>query len=1310
MESDFFVSYTKNDGATAEWIADQLHQAGYRVAFQSWHSVPGTHVPSFVMGATAGTVRTIAVLSPDYERSKWCEVEWRGALDRQKADGERRLIGVRIADYRPARPLGDYGWIDLVGLAGPERRTRLLDEIRRAVGGHSEPPRNPLEAESLVRSLPVLANRFVPRPETSDRIRASMVRPGPGVIGLSGMGGTGKSTLARALFTDAVVADRFGERRIWLDAGPSADPLDCQRQLAAQLGSFQPITDVQSGRNRVRRLVAHAPHLVALDDVWDAQIPAAFPLGGESVLLVTTRDRAVLDPAAAVFPVDTLDASRSRQVLASWAGVEPGALPVEAYEVVTACGGLPLALAAAGGLAGKGTSWATVRDRLRDADRAVLPIALADYPAPNLLAAFDIGVAALPDAERDRYRDLAVFAGLGPIPVGVCRLLWARAGLDEPAVEDLLVDLAGRSLLRIDPMAHTFALHDLHFDYLTTTNGMKVQAELHAAVATALLEHWGGLSHGLPGTTAASFGSDPADGYGLRHLADHLLLTGRPEVLHRVLAASTRSRPSANTWFAAHERAGTVAAYLTDLDKAQAAAVAAGTPVPAFDHELRYLLLRASTASVVGSVSPPMLAALVRLEIWDPSRALAYARAIPSTYDRVMALCALVSYLPAVDRPAVATAALTAAAGPGDPATLMVLSAIPRELTPYLTTEQQTGFLQERLAAAGRKDGLDRAEELQHLAAGLPPDRRAAVLSEALAAAREDDPTLAVRGPHVRAQILVDLAEIAPPSDRESLLRRGLDAIDEMRDDVKFTLDLHDTLRCLRLMPEKQRARLVRRTLTRVRRLSDPADRGRWLFEIGALTGDHRVMQEALNSVGRPADARTRGAFVDIIEKLPGELRASATAVGYRIDDPIDRCAALLALAPGAAEVDRPSLVADALDAAHAITDRNVRARGLVSVASFVPDDRARTLVAEALAVTRQIGDAAAMAPVLAALGARLPGHIADIAFRSAIAAARTDPGVSVLTKVARHLPGPERAELAAEALAMCEASSDAWQVHAMTDLIPILPADLLPRVQDHLLGVEKNATDPSWQSVGGIVWAALAARRPAQALPAAMTKLNYLVDGLTAERAVRSFEAELSPPQAIRLVADADQEWGWLRRVLIATLLVERMPPDRRPRILREARRAVDRIDAPELQAQLLRLVAAATTGTRRLAALAEALARARELPPNRGRVPALSKIAPLLAGEASRTVITEAMRAAIATDDVFGTSLSQVAEAASALAQVGWAGFWRPLLTRAGRRGRRELAAVLTAAVPEIALTGGESAINDVLITVLDVLEWLP
>jgi TIR domain len=154
---DFFVSYTQADRAWAEWIAWLLEEDGYRVLIQAWDMLPGSNWIDRMDEGVQGTVRTVAVLSPDYLSSVYGSAEWQAAWARDPQGLLRKLITVRVRGQRPQGLLAGVVGIDLVGLSEAVARRRLRDEIVATVRGRGKPgspPPFPVRAMSTEPRFP----------------------------------------------------------------------------------------------------------------------------------------------------------------------------------------------------------------------------------------------------------------------------------------------------------------------------------------------------------------------------------------------------------------------------------------------------------------------------------------------------------------------------------------------------------------------------------------------------------------------------------------------------------------------------------------------------------------------------------------------------------------------------------------------------------------------------------------------------------------------------------------------------------------------------------------------------------------------------------------------------------------------------------------------------------------------------------------------------------------------------------------------------------------------------------------------------
>ncbi|MFF3917082.1 TIR domain-containing protein [Streptomyces sp. NPDC001852] len=137
---DFFISYSPADERWASWIAWTLEEAGYRTVLQAWDFVPGTNFVDFMDRGVSGSAAVIAVLSRNYERSRYGRMEWQAALRADPDAPERRLITVRVEDIPVEGLLATITYVDLVPVtdAGAAREL-LLARVRQALDGRARP-------------------------------------------------------------------------------------------------------------------------------------------------------------------------------------------------------------------------------------------------------------------------------------------------------------------------------------------------------------------------------------------------------------------------------------------------------------------------------------------------------------------------------------------------------------------------------------------------------------------------------------------------------------------------------------------------------------------------------------------------------------------------------------------------------------------------------------------------------------------------------------------------------------------------------------------------------------------------------------------------------------------------------------------------------------------------------------------------------------------------------------------------------------------------------------------------------------------
>ncbi|MFF2363936.1 NB-ARC domain-containing protein [Streptomyces sp. NPDC058122] len=364
--------------------------------------------------------------------------------------------------------------------------------------------------------------------------------------GLQGAGGFGKTTLAHLVCAHPKVRRAFRGRIYVVTVGRDVRGRAAIAAKVVEATRFITGDTLESGEDPGRagdhlgRLLAKRPRtLLVIDDVWEPEQLEPFLRGAQErcVRLVTTRRPAVLPPDAIRAVVDRMSAAQAKAVLTY--ELSPALPDPLATDLVKATGSWALLLRLVNQLiavqAATGVQPAMAARAMLDRLRALgptgadpeMPLDLDDPARRNTAVRASIQAATelLPGHGGRRFAELGIFAEDEAVPLPLVAMLWrATAGIGEPAVRRLCMQMADLSLLTIDRSVSggAIALHDVVRDYL--------RAELGAAVSqvnSALLD---AVAAELPPTN----GSAPrpswwrtTDGYLQDHLVEHLLDAGR---------------------------------------------------------------------------------------------------------------------------------------------------------------------------------------------------------------------------------------------------------------------------------------------------------------------------------------------------------------------------------------------------------------------------------------------------------------------------------------------------------------------------------------------------------------------------------------------------------------------------------------------------------------------------------------------------------------------------------------------------------------------------------------------------------------
>ena len=532
MPVRLFLSYARNDD---EAFVARLHDALTAAGFSVWFdrvSMPSRSLTFHqeIRDAINACDRLVLIVGPNAVSSDYVTQEW------------------RFAYFEAVKCVNPIVRMDAVDAAGNKIDAySLIPEDLRLV--HAEDFRvdtqfdahlanlirqlnDPLPPAGKLVAVPELPPHYLDQPARIAALRdillADLQKPvvvsgAAARVGLQGMGGIGKSVLASALAHRPEVRRAFPDGVYWVTLGQEPNVADLQRGLARALGDGGLFTGVDAGKEKLRGLLTGRAALLVLDDVWLRGHAEAFNvLGPRGRLLLTTRDAGLVTALAAKenhYQVQLPTEAEAEVLLARAAGVPIPELPAEARDIVDECGRLPIGLALCGGMVHGGRTWQDVLAALREHDLEYLS---DSHPAEeqhrSIWKAMDVSVRALPENERERFAELAVFALDTGAPEAAVETLWGHiAGLTPRRARDLLMSFRQRSLMDFDLGTRRMGLHDLlhHFATGMAARRFGSLAALHGRLLEAYRK-----------ACADGWASGPDDGYFLQNLAGHLIAAG----------------------------------------------------------------------------------------------------------------------------------------------------------------------------------------------------------------------------------------------------------------------------------------------------------------------------------------------------------------------------------------------------------------------------------------------------------------------------------------------------------------------------------------------------------------------------------------------------------------------------------------------------------------------------------------------------------------------------------------------------------------------------------------------------------------
>ena len=1089
----------------------------------------------------------------------------------------------------------------------------------------------PPERHDFYQHIP-LPLHYILRSDVLAPIRVALLEDPTGLVltsgvkmnALHGMGGIGKTVVARALCDDPDIQAAFPDGILWATLGQTPNLTARLREWVETLGgiiSEKAPTHAQL-KNHLIQLLEQRTCLLIVDDVWQRTHAEAFQVGGASCrLLLTTRDAEIPRTLGATLqPVDVLPETQAIALLEQSAegNLDDTSLDLKQH-IVARLGCLPLALKLAG---------AQLRDEAPE--EWLQAFAIDDLEAPrvesphdSLVVTFAHSLDRLSARDRQRYVSLAIFREDEPVPVAAITKLWeAQGGLNQRKVVRLLKDLAARALLQITEMLGELkvTLHDLLRDFITAELGEQGIRAAHRA----LLDAYHTTKTGEGWHTALN------DGYLYAHLVYHLDAIGDYEALKPLFAdvAWMHTRVEADEYV--------YDGYLADLSivwaRTQAVAVSLQTETPlplAAADCVHYALIHTSVNALASNYEPELVARAVEIGLWSPARGASVARRVVDAEKRVRMVIALLKtqrmpvklYMDMQDLGLAATRAIE-----DEWDRVRILAA----LAPQLTEAVRETALAEGLAAArALADERYRAEALTTLAPQLSGVAREEALAEGLAAAR------VLADERLQAEILAKLA----PLLTNALIADRLAA-------ARAIADKRYRAEALTALAPLLTGALLAEGLAAARAIGDEWRRADVLAALAPQLAGDLLVEGLTAALAIEAEWRRTDILVALAPQLTNDLLAKGLAAACALKLEENQANVLAALAPhltddllveGIAathtlkwEWSRAKVLAalapqltgalleEGLAATRAITDEKYRARVLVALAPQLTGN----LLVEGLAAMHALKWEEYKSDVLAALAPQLTDALLKEGLTVACAVADEEHRARVLAALAPQLTGA----LLEEGLAAARAiTNEECQTKVLTALTPHLRNDLLVEGLAAAIAIEDEGNRAD-------VLAVLAPQFTGALLEKGLAAARAIGDEGSRARVLAALAPQLTGTLLVEGLAVARTIKNEKRRTNVLAALALQLTGA----LLEEGLAAAGAVADEEYRARVLAALAPQLTGHIREQTLAEGLTAARAITNKEKRARVLAKLTPLLTGTAQEQALTEGLRAARAIADV--------------------------------------------------------------------------
>ncbi len=1000
---------------------------------------------------------------------------------------------------------------------------------------------------------------------------------------LHGMGGIGKSVIARALCDEPEVQVKFPDGILWVTLGQTPDLISKMREWVLTLGGTvtENIPTVDSMKVALAKLLKDRACLLILDDVWQATHLEAFRFGGPRCrFLLTTRDAEIARKfGAKIQPVPVMTENEAVMLLEEWADGQLSQVDLRLKEqIVKRLGYLPLAVKLAGAQLWRkpASVWLHTFAAHRLKAQREDPSNIHD----SLERTFNISLEELTEKDYHLYVALAIFKEDELIPqAGIERLWQGLGGLNVAETIDLLDDLMARALLEVTSSTREVRLHDLLRDFIAEKL-KEGHNEAHQALLNAYRTKWRGIG----------WHTADNDGYLYDHLAYHL---------NAVVAIDELKGLFANQqWLQMRvpQRDYTYDGYLSDLALAWKCAdsearqqIQTNQEPFAFSDCLRYLLIHASINSIAGNYIPELVAQALKIGLWSSHRALSLAAKIPDESERAEMYVAILktATLNEEEQSDAQRTGLEAALVIRDEqGRARVLAA----LAPQLTGEMLQPAME---AALVIRDEQGRARVLAALAPQLTGEKQVEVLAHGLEA------TLKIRDEDKGVEVLAALA----PQLTEEMLQRALEAALTIEDE-------DERVEVLAALAPHLSEEMFQCALEAALEIWDKDERTRVLAALAPQLTEE-MLQRTLKGALKIWNEWKRARVLAVLApQLTGEMLQRVLEAAFAMEDEEYRARVLTALAPQLTG----EMLQRALEVAFAMEDEEYRARVLTALAPQLAGEMLQRALEAAFAMEVE----EYRAEVLAALAPQLTEEMLQRPLEAALAIRDEEYRAEVLAVLAPQLAGEKQVEVLAHGLEAAFTIEDEWKrAEVLAALVPHLKGETVQRGLEVTLAIR----DEEYRAE---VLAALAPQLTGEMLQRGLEAAFTIEDEEYRARVLTALAPQLTEEMFQRVLEAAftiQNEW---KRAEV----LEALAPHITEEMLQRGLEAAFAMEDEEYRAEVLAVLAPQLTGEKQIEVLAHGLEAALKIGDEDKRVGVLEALVPYLKGEMLQRVLEAALK----------------------------------------------------------------------------------